>query len=51
MTFLFFNFNKTALYLAVEIGNVEIVKLLLDSNKVSVNILNVLIIRLYKVSN
>ena len=40
-------FYKTPLYLVVEKGNVEIVKLLLANNKVDVNVKNILIIFLY----
>ena len=34
-------FNKTALCLAVEKENIEIVKLLLSNDKIDVNILNI----------
>ena len=34
-------FNKTALYLAVEKENIEIVKLLLTNDKLDPNILNI----------
>ena len=34
-------FYKTALYLAVEIGNAEIVKLLLTKDKLDINIINI----------
>ena len=36
-------FNKTSLYLAIEKGNVEIVKLLLTNDNLDVNIMNILI--------
>ena len=46
------NFYVTALFAAVEKGNVEIVKLLLSNDKIDVNAINILIILLfYKVSN
>lgn len=38
---LFFKLNSTALFLAVENGNVDIVKLLLTNDKIDVNIMNI----------
>ena len=34
-------FDKTALYLAIEKENIEIVKLLLSNEKVDINIINI----------
>lgn len=34
-----FNFHKTALYTAAEIKSIEIIKLLLNNDKIDVNIL------------
>ena len=50
------NFNiiiiyKTALYLAVEKENIEIIKLLLTNDKLDINIINILNIFFYKISN
>ena len=42
-------FYKTALYLAVEKGNIEIIKLLLSNDKLDINILNILIISFNKI--
>ena len=36
-----FQYNKTALYLAIEKENLEIIKLLLSNNAIDVNILNI----------
>ena len=36
-----FSIDKTALYLAVEKGNIKIVRLLLENDKIDINILNV----------
>ena len=36
------NFNKTALYLAVERENINIVRLLLSKKEIDVNIINIL---------
>lgn len=33
--------NKTALYFAIDEGNIEIIKLLLSNKKVDVNIINI----------
>lgn len=38
---LVFKFYQTALMCAVDIGNVEIIKLLLENNKIDVNIINI----------
>ena len=35
-------YYETALYLAVEKGNIEIIKLLLENEKIDTNILNIL---------
>lgn len=35
--------NKTALFVAVENGNIDIVKLLLSNNNIDVNIINTII--------
>lgn len=43
MAFQIFLFNKTPLYLAVEKGNTDIVKLLLSNNDIKVNLSNILI--------
>lgn len=37
-----FIFNKTAFYTAVEKGNIEMIKILLSSDKIDANILNIL---------
>ena len=44
-------FNKTALYLAVEKENVEIVKLLISNNKIDPNIICILSYYYYKIHN
>ena len=50
------NFNiirlyKTALYLAVQKQNIEIIKLLLANNNLNINAHNILIIFFYKIQN
>ena len=40
---LYFNIQKTALHIAVEKGNVEIVQLLLMNEKLDINILSILL--------
>ena len=42
MKFLYNIIYKTALYLAVEKGNIEIVRLLLTNDKLDINLLNIL---------
>ena len=37
-----FKFNKSALFIAVEKGNIEIIKLLLSHKRLNINIINVL---------
>ena len=37
MKFLFYFFSKTALFLAIEKNNYEIVKLLIDNDKIDIN--------------
>lgn len=44
-------FKNAALHIAVENGNVEIVKLLLTSDKLDVNIRNIFIFIIYKIRN
>ena len=39
----YYLFDKTALYLAIEKENIEIVKLLLSNEKIDVNIINIFI--------
>ncbi len=39
----FYFFDKTALYLAIEKENIEIVKLLLSNEKLDINIINIFI--------
>lgn len=41
--FFFFDFfNKTALFMAIELENIEIVKLLLSNSKIDVNASNII---------
>lgn len=40
--------NKTALFVAVENGNIDIVKLLLSNNNIDVNIINTIINLFFK---
>lgn len=40
--------NKTALFVAVENGNIDIVKLLLSNNNIDVNIINTIINHFFK---
>ena len=46
-----FLLNKTPLYFAVEKGNIEIIKLLLQNNEIDVNILNIFISFFNKIKN
>ena len=51
MKFIYKKLYETALYLAIEKENIEIVKLLLTNDKIDVNILNILFLFYYKIQN